>query len=645
MTYLIRFDSVSLSFGGDPILREADFAIETGERVCLIGRNGAGKTSMLRLITGEIDPDLGEIQRRTNVVLSQLEQDLPECEDATVRDFVEEGLSFVKVLCDTYERRSQNIDDPHGLKDLEQLHARIDSYGGWNIRQQVKTICTELELPQDKKMRSLSSGWRRRGALARALVSNPDILLLDEPTNHLDLGSIEWLERRVKSYLGAVLFITHDRKFLEQLATRIVEIDRGKIQSWSGNYRHYLSEKAKAIDNEVEVNKEFDRKLADEEAWIRQGIKARRTRNEGRVRALLAMREERAQRISIDPAARIHIEGSELSGKKVVEVKNLRYGYKGNSLIEDFSFRIMRGDRIGLIGNNGVGKSTLLNLILGKLHPQSGSIKLGVNLKIGYFDQHRREFDLDKTVAEIVGDGKDYVMLDGKPCHVVGYLRGFLFSSKRSMTPARALSGGERNRLLLASLFSKPANLLVLDEPTNDLDVETLEVLEDRIRDYPGTLIVVSHDREFLDNVVNRVLVFEADRKIREYIGNYSDWVRKDRELAGVDDLSTRKVDHVATKTPHTRNKSSVKLTYKLQRELDRLPALIEKLESDIVLLQSEIIAPSFYDRPFLETGPILDRVQSKQKELDVAVDRWAELEEMQSKLQAARKTPENAYR
>jgi len=640
MTDLVRFDSVSLSFGSDPILRQTDFSIERGERVCLLGRNGAGKTSMLKLITGELDPDYGEVRRPADVVFSQLSQDLPQEEDCTINDFVEGGLSSIRSLCDEYERRSQLIQDVQDLTELDKLHLRIDAHGGWNLQQQVDKICTELALPQFQTMGNLSGGWRRRAALARALVSNPHVLLLDEPTNHLDLESIEWLETRVRTYSGAVLFITHDRKFLHNLATRIVEIDRGKLRSWPGDYRRYLVEKQKSIDVEKRLNVEFDRKLSEEEAWLREGIKARRTRNEGRSRALKDMRETRTRRIHIDPVARIHIEEAESSGRKVLEVKNLCYGYDKKSLVQGLSIRIVRGDRIGLVGNNGVGKSTLLNLFLGKLQPQGGTVKHGANIELGYFDQHRRELDLNKTVAEVVGDGRDYVVLDGKPRHIVGYLSGFLFSSKRAMTPVRALSGGERNRLLLARLFTRPANLLVLDEPTNDLDIETLGVLEKKIADYSGTLIVVSHDREFLDQVVNRLLVFESDGEIREYVGGYSEWARRGRQLASVDDSQKKRKGHVVTNNSDSHRSPPTKLTYKLQRELDGLPSTIESLESDIGLLQAKIMMPQFYDHPFIETRSVLEEIEIKQKELDVAVDRWEVLEEMQSKMQVSENGP-----
>jgi ATP-binding cassette subfamily F protein uup len=478
---LLRFDDVSLEFGDQLILRDAEFAIETGERVCLIGRNGAGKSTTLKLIMGQLEPDRGEITARQDLIVSQLEQTLPRAMDQPVVDVIRSGLTQIEALLREYERRSKLDLDKHGLRELEKLHAKIDAHDGWHIDQRVETTITDLNLPADKKMNELSGGWRRRVALAKALVQKPDLLLLDEPTNHLDIATIRWLEDRVYSYPGAVLFITHDRAFLQRLATRIVEIDRGKLTSWPGDYDNYLRRKEKALEDEAVADEKFDKKLAEEEAWIRQGIKARRTRNEGRVRALMKMREEREQRISRDARARIHIEEADQSGRKVIRARNISYAYPDEQVISNFSIKIMRGDRIGLIGNNGVGKTTLLRLLLGELEPQSGTVKLGTGLEVGYFDQLRQELDLEKSVAYNVGEGRTYIKLNGKDRHVVGYLKGFLFSPKRSTMPVKALSGGERNRVVLAKLFTRPANLLVLDEPTNDLDIETLEVLEQKL--------------------------------------------------------------------------------------------------------------------------------------------------------------------
>ncbi|MGB1682982.1 MAG: ATP-binding cassette domain-containing protein, partial [Arenicellales bacterium] len=432
--FLVRLDAVSLAFGARKILREADLSIEPGERVCLIGRNGAGKTSVLRLVSGEQEPDEGEVRRLGDICISELAQVMPEDEGRRVGDFVSEGLSDIIALTEQYRQQADAATDAHGLRALQELQSHIDAHGGWHPQQQVESICTEMELDPAQPMATLSGGWRRRAALARALVAKPDLLLLDEPTNHLDFAAISWLENRIAGLSGAVLFITHDRAFLQRLATRIVEIDRGKLRSWPGNYADFLRRREEAMAAEKEANSEFDRKLEEEEAWIRQGIKARRTRNEGRVRALEAMRVERAQRVNIEARARVHIEEAENSGRKVLDAKNVAFGYGEDLLIKDFSLRIRRGDRIGLVGNNGVGKSTLLHLLLGELTPSRGTVKLGVNVQLGYFDQHRRDLDLDKTVAQIVGDGREYVTLNGKPRHVVGYLRGFLFTAKRALT-------------------------------------------------------------------------------------------------------------------------------------------------------------------------------------------------------------------
>nr|MBA3732150.1 ATP-binding cassette domain-containing protein [Gammaproteobacteria bacterium] len=531
---MLTLDELSLEIGDQPLLRDASLVIETGERVCLIGRNGAGKSTLLRLITGEQQTDAGDIRHSPDLRISQLAQALPDELKLTAKAYVSGGLAHLARLIEQYHDQSQQHMDAAGLRELEHLQRRIDAEGGWDLERRVETVLTELEIPGDAHLENLSGGWQRRVGLARALVSNPELLLLDEPTNHLDLAAIEWLENRIRNYQGSVLFITHDRAFLQRLATRIVELDRTRLTSWPGDYQNFLRRKDEAMNAEALDRVGFNKKLAEEETWIRQGIKARRTRNEGRVRALEAMRVEFAERQRFRPeqSARIHIEQSEQeSGRKVIELKNVTHGYGGEILIEHLSLKVMRGDRIGLIGNNGVGKSTLLRIMLGELAPQAGVVKLGTNLQIGYFDQMRRELDPDKTIAELVSDGHDYIKLNGKDRHVIGYLRGFLFSAKRAMTPVRALSGGERNRVILARLFTRPSNLLVLDEPTNDLDVETLEVLEDRLVEYQGTLIVVSHDREFLDNVITSTLVFEPDGKVRSYVGGFSDWARSGRQL------------------------------------------------------------------------------------------------------------------
>ena len=635
--FLIRLDSVSLAFGARSILRAADFSIEPGERVCLIGRNGAGKTSLLRLVTGEQDPDEGEVQSIGEICISELTQVLPEDEGRAVGEFVSEGLSDIITLTDQYRIQSESVSDANGLKALQDLQTHIEAHGGWHPQQQVEAICTEMELDAEQPMTTLSGGWRRRAALARALVAKPDLLLLDEPTNHLDFATIAWLENRISAFSGAVLFITHDRAFLQRLATRIVEIDRGKLKSWPGDYKDFLRRRDDALKAEREANSEFDRKLEEEEAWIRQGIKARRTRNEGRVRALESMREERAQRVNPDARARVHIEEAENSGRKVIDIKNIAFGYDNNMLIQNFSLRVQRGDRIGLVGNNGVGKSTLLKLMLGEIAPSAGTIKRGVNVHLGYFDQHRRKLDLDQTVAQIVGDGREYVTLNGKPRHVVGYLRGFLFTAKRALTPIRSLSGGERNRVILARLFTQAANLLILDEPTNDLDVETLEVLEERLQEYSGTLIVVSHDRAFLDNTVSAILAFESDGGIHPYVGNYTDWKRRGRSLATGESATKKGCAGDLEIEKRRETGPGRKLSYILQRELDKLPQVIDSVEKKIETLRAETLGANFYEQAYASTQPILDQLTDLETELERHIARWTELEGMVEKMRDPR--------
>ncbi|HNP36577.1 MAG TPA: ATP-binding cassette domain-containing protein [Woeseiaceae bacterium] len=628
---LLRFDNLSLDFGEQKILIDANFAIEAGERVCLIGRNGAGKSTTLKLIDGEIDYDSGEITRQTGLVVSQLAQDLPTALNRTVREVVRSGLAPVEALLADFEQMAVRELDKQGLLALEDLQNRIDARGGWQLEQRVETTITELKLPAEKKMDELSGGWRRRVALANALVQQPDLLLLDEPTNHLDIATIRWLEERIVNFRGAVLFITHDRAFLQRIATRIVEIDRGKLTSWPGDYDNFLRRKEKALEDEAVADAKFDKTLGQEEVWIRQGIKARRTRNEGRVRALEKMRNERSARMAREAGARIHIEEAEQSGRKVIRARNVSFRYE-QPLIENFSLKIMRGDRIGLIGNNGVGKTTLLRLLLGEIEPQSGTIKHGTNLSIGYFDQLRQSLELDKSVAYNVADGRTYIQLNGKERHIVGYLKGFLFSPKRAMTPVKALSGGERNRVILAKLFTRAANLLVLDEPTNDLDIETLEVLEQKLCDYQGTLIVVSHDRVFLDNVVTSTIVFEENGHIQEYVGGYSDWLRQGHQLTETDnpDLTTASARKEAHKNLV---KKPTKLSYKDQRELDQLPEKIALLEARIAELQQHIAAPDFFASEQSRVQTALLDLKASEALLESQVERWAELESLRESL------------
>lgn len=635
---LIRLEEISIEFGDTPILVNTNFSVEPRERICIIGRNGAGKSTLMKIIAGTVEADSGAIHRKQLLRISQLEQDLPEARKLKVRDVITEGLAAQKALIDQYQTLATNHDDSQEhMREIESLQNAIDAGGGWQIDKQVEKTISQLQLPADKMLSELSGGWRRRVALAKALVSEPDVLLLDEPTNHLDITTIEWLEHVIRGYRGSVIFITHDRELLQKIATRIVEIDRGKIISWAGNYNNFLTMKEQALKDEEQQNALFDKRLAEEETWIRQGVKARRTRNEGRVRALESMRSERQQRIKRQGKANIQVASAEQSGRKVCELRSVSHSYNNQALIKQFKLRIMRGDRIGLIGNNGVGKSTLLKIILGMIEPEQGSVKLGTNLELGYFDQVKRELDPEQSIVYNVGQGRDFINVNGKERHIIGYLRNFLFSPKRAMAPVKALSGGERNRVSLAKLFTKPSNLMILDEPTNDLDIEMLEVLEDRLVQYDGTLIIVSHDREFLDNVVTSILVFEEDGSIQEYVGGYSDWLKRGKNLqvndqpSGLIEQVIQQDNNQSSPIQATVAVKTKKLSYKLQRELDAIPAEIETLEAEIASLQINVANPEFYDQPFETTQATLDKLATNQTLLDNKTERWLILEEVQN--------------
>ncbi len=628
---LLRFDDIRVEFGADPVLDAADFSLESGERVCVVGRNGAGKSTTLKLISGALIPDDGEIVRKEGLVVAELPQALPPASEQTASQFVGEALSSLLGLRQRFTELTAS--GGSNSDEISQLQSELDARDAWNIEKRIERTVSELGLPGDTPLSRLSGGWRRRVALARALVLAPDVLLLDEPTNHLDIDTIEWLERRLLSFAGSIVFVTHDRAFLQKLATRIVDIDRGKLVSWPGDFRQYLEARQQAWQEEDEQNAKFDKRLAEEEAWIRQGIKARRTRNEGRVRALHAMRDTAAQRRKRPQSARVHIETAEQSGRKAIQLHNVSFGYGEHLLIDKLSLTIQRGDRIGLVGNNGVGKSTLLKLMLGELEPHGGTIKHGTNLEIGYFDQLRRELDGDKTIAEVVGEGNDYIVLNGKARHVVGYLRGFLFSPKRILSPVSALSGGEKNRVVLARLLSQPSNLLVLDEPTNDLDVETLQVLETQLGGYTGTLIVVSHDRQFLDNVVTSTLVFESGGRVERFVGNFSDWMRKGRKLA-VSDRPSQGGDISRADNEPRVTKKPFKLSYKDQRELDALPEQIAQFEDRIAALQAQTADPGFYEQDFEQTvQPVLDDLAQTEATYESLLTRWTELEDLAASL------------
>ncbi|KAB2898586.1 MAG: ATP-binding cassette domain-containing protein, partial [Dokdonella sp.] len=524
---LVQLLGVDYSVGGPLLLDQVDLVVEPRERVCIVGRNGAGKSTLLRLVAGELRPDDGEVRVQGGVRVARLAQEVPHGLAGSVFDVVAAALGELGALLAQFHQLSHQLELPGHADALARVQARIDAEQGWDLDRRVDGVLTRLELPAEARFADLSGGMKRRVLLARALVLAPDVLLLDEPTNHLDIEAIDWLEKLLLGFDGAVLFVTHDRRFLRALATRIVEIDRGRVTSWPGDYANYLRRREERLHAQAQANALFDRKLAAEEVWIRQGIKARRTRNEGRVRALQAMRRERAQRRELAGRARLRVADAAGSGRRVVEAKRITFAYGGQVIARDFSTTIQRGDRVGLIGANGSGKTTLLKLLLGELMPQSGTVTLGTQLQVAYFDQHRASLREDLSALDNVAEGREYIEIDGSRKHALGYLQDFLFAPERARAPITALSGGERNRLLLAKLFARPSNLLVMDEPTNDLDVETLELLEELLTDYRGTLLLVSHDRDFLDNVVTSTLVLEGAGRIGEYVGGYSDWLRQ----------------------------------------------------------------------------------------------------------------------
>ena len=630
---ILRLDNISLAYGHLPLLAHVDFQIDAGERVCLVGRNGTGKTTLFRVISGGAMPDEGEIWRMESLRVAHLEQEVPPDTDQTIFQVVAGGLGELGALWTEFHQATHQAGSAErsSLERLGKTQARIDALNGWNINQKVETVLTKLALPADKRLIDCSGGTRRQVMLARALVSEPDLLLLDEPTNHLDISAIAWLEKFLLTHRGALMFITHDRTFLKRLATRIVELDRGTLTSFPGDFDAYLQKKEELLEIEARATARFDKKLAEEEAWIRQGIKARRTRNEGRVRALQAMRREREQRLENAGKPRFGIEAGALSGRLVVDVRRVSFGYGDNVIIRDLSTRILRGDRVGIVGPNGSGKSTLLKLILGELSPSRGEVVLGTRLQIAYFDQHRRLLDPGKTVRESMSDS-DYVTVRGRSRHVIGYLKDFLFPPQRIDSPIQSLSGGERNRLLLAKIFTQSANMMVLDEPTNDLDVDTLELLEDLLADYEGTLLLVSHDRTFLDNVVTSTLVFEGDGKFGEYAGGYEDWERCRRPGVGEESPSSRQalVPGVLPAPPVERRGSGTrKLSYKEQRELSALPEKIEALEMEQALLHQRMGEADFYRQPSDKITAAIERLESVKNELELCYARWESLEKL----------------
>ena len=638
---LLNLSNAYLGFGDHPLLDHTELHIEPNERVCLVGRNGAGKSTLMKVLAGEIQLDDGKLTLEKDIVVTRLEQDPPRHVQESVFDYVAEGIAHLSDLLKQYHHISQQMQTDYSdelLTKLSHIQSQLEYNNGWQFENRIQDTLKLLELDPDKKLCELSGGWVRRAALARALVADPDILLLDEPTNHLDVEAITWLEDLLLNFKGSIIFISHDRSFIRKMATRIVDLDRGKLVSYPSNYDLYLETKAEDLRVEELQNALFDKKLAQEEVWIRQGIKARRTRNEGRVRALKKLREERRNRREVQGSAKIQIDQSTRSGKIVFDIENASYEVAGKTLLKNFSATIQRGDKIALVGANGCGKTTFIKLLLGELQPTSGTIHCGTKLEVAYFDQYRAELDLEKTVMDNVADGKQDIEVNGVKRHVLGYLQDFLFPPKRAMTPVKALSGGERNRLLLAKLLLKPNNLLILDEPTNDLDVETLELLEELLTDYQGTLIIVSHDRQFIDNTVEECFFFEGDGVVNKYIGGYFD--AKQQQIQYHASLTANSqnvkkneplaIEPVKAEKPKAEQKK-VKLSYKEQRELEALPAQMEALEAEMEALQTEVNSADFFSKEASYTQAQLQKLAEAEMALEQAFERWEHLENIKN--------------
>ena len=625
---LITLRDIDLGFGGDPLLEKLSLRVVSGERVCLLGRNGSGKTSLLKVVSGDQPADGGAIIRQPAVKIAGLPQSVPPGISGTTRSVVSAGLGDLGALMEEHRRLSDEAGQGGSLDALEAVHQRIDAAGAWDVEQRIERTLTKLALDPQARFEALSGGLQRRVLLAQALVSEPDLLLLDEPTNHLDVEAIEWLEGLIASWRGGVLFTTHDRRLLERVATRIIELEQGQLTSWPGDYGNYLRRREERQAAASKERARFEKKLAKEETWIRQGIKARRTRNEGRVRKLMEMRDVRARRRKSIGRARFATQSAQASGKRVFEAEAVSFGFDHSPLIAEFDTFIARGDRIGIIGPNGSGKTTLLRLLVGELEPRSGEIITGAGVQIAYFDQHRARLDESASVADSVADGSEQVGMDGGTRHIISYLQDFLFTPDRARSPVSVLSGGERARLLLARLFAKPSNVLIMDEPTNDLDVETLELLEERLMDYPGSLLLVSHDRAFLDNVVTSTLVLEGQGRVGEYVGGYSDWLRQRPSHADGGNAPIAPVVGKRDKAPRT----GPRLGYKQKRELESLPGHIEALEAELAGLQARLAEPDLYKKggtAIAEARASLARVQS---ELAASYERWGKLEALAPK-------------
>ncbi len=624
---VLTLKNIYYSVGQFPLLDHVNMDFEAKERIALIGRNGEGKSTLLKIIAGQLIADEGEIQKQNFVKVSMLSQDLPQVSDATVFEFVAQGLSSLSAVLIEYHHllaQTENHDDAW-MSSVNRLQQEIDQHNGWQIQQRIERVVQDLSLPQDKKMSELSGGWRRRVALAQALVQEPDILLLDEPTNHLDLNAIEWLEKMLLNYQKTIIFITHDRALLRKLATRIIELDRGKLTSYPPDYDLYLTRKEEALVAEERANALFDKKLSDEEVWIRQGIKARRTRNEGRVRALKALREERKLRRTIKDKPKFEVNDPISGGKMVIQANQISFGYTQDKLlVNDFSFNIQRGDKIAIIGPNGSGKTTLLKLLIGQLKPTRGQVKPSPVNQIAFFDQNREQLNPDEMVMYNVAQGDDTIEIQGKKKHVIGYLGDFLFSPNKCRAITRTLSGGEQNRLMLAKLFARPANVLVLDEPTNDLDIESLDVLENLLLNYQGTVIIISHDREFIDNIATHCIAFEEDNTISINVGGYSDWLDRAKNTKT---LSFKPKGVGGPKEKPAQEGSKQKLSYNEQKELAELPAKIEKLESQIHEIEALMYSFDFYNQPKEAIAKTTEQLDELKKALTQAYARWEALE------------------
>ena len=621
---LVNLQDIKVSFGGPLLLEGVDLSIDRGERVCLVGRNGTGKSTIMRLITGEVKPDGGRIVYQQGVRITLLTQEVPHALFGSVFEVVSSAFGEEGKLLAAYHQVSARLAHDHSeqlMAELEDVQHKFESAGGWQMQQRVEEILTRLQLPGDAEFSELSGGLKRRVLLARALAGGPDLLLLDEPTNHLDIDSIAWLEEFLLSFGGTLLFVTHDRALLQKLATRIVDLDRGRLTSWPGSYQAYLELKQASLDAEAVESAKFDKKLAAEEVWIRQGVKARRTRNEGRVRALKELRRIRSERREVTGTVRMQTQEAERTGKLVIEASKVNHAYGGRPVIRDFSTTIIRGDKVGIIGPNGSGKTTLLKVLLGELKPQKGAVKHGTNLEVAYLDQHREQLNDEKTVQDNVANDSDYVTINGNRRHVIGYLQDFLFSPERARSPVKVLSGGERNRLLLARLFAKPSNVLVLDEPTNDLDIETLDLLEELLMEYPGTVLLVSHDRTFLNNVVTSSLVFEGEGRVNEYVGGYDDWLR---QRGRKEEAPVRKEEK---KELRPQKEKPRKLTFKEQKEFETLPQKIEALEAEQQQILASMADPKFYRESGDKVSDYKARLEVLEKELAGAYKRWGELD------------------